>query len=204
MPLLIFSHMNHIQPSHWDMWRSRGFASTTIFWKCCMTPCSGEPEILHPESIFGAPLLEWNNKSVGYSKQCSLAWSRFEGGRLVVMFWEGNFSFSLHVRGRKGGRERGGRSRLGKKGWRWVWEGKMLFADQSRLLVLIRLQWGWVESGHPQLLGILSYSKGWSFPLLVVLVVVVSKMFNTALLLYCFEDVNILPFIGLISFECDY
>ena len=29
-------------------------------------------------------------------------------------------------------------------------------------------------------------------------------MFNTALLLYCFEDVNILPFIGLISFECDY
>ena len=38
----------------------------------------------------------------------------------------------------------------------------MHLADQSELLVLIRLQLGGGESGHPDLLGILPYLRHWS------------------------------------------
>ena len=48
-----------------------------------------------------------------------------------------------------------GGSELKKKVWRLVWDGKMRIADQSGVLVWMRLLPGWGISGHPHLLGIL-------------------------------------------------
>ena len=126
-------------------------------------------------------------------------------GERMIMSSEWHSTLRLKVKGRKRGQTGHVRSRWRKEVWRLVREGKMNFAHQGGLSVLIGWPLGWGESDHPRLLGILPDFRHWSFPTMHAYHCLTAVNMSTCLsthVYHCLTAVNMSTCLSTHAYHC--